>query len=116
RTVYHCDPDALARRLTARQFREWQDAYELEPWGETRVDLAAAIVAAAIYNVHRKKGAKSVNPIDLMPRWAAAPRKARKKETDKERHDRILNYLIGFTKMCGGEVEFTRGPYGDMIP
>lgn len=48
------------------------EAYDrLDPFGETRADYRACLVAAVIANANpfRKKNAKAVNPMDLMPQF-----------------------------------------------
>lgn len=41
--------------------------WQIEPWGDYRTELAAAIVASTIANVHRAKDAKPFSPADFMP-------------------------------------------------
>jgi len=50
------DPDALLAELPQRTLLEWIAYYELEPWGEDRADVRAAIVASTVYNVARGRG------------------------------------------------------------
>ena len=63
----------LADRIDLWQLRRWAEYAEVEPWGETRADLRAGIVAATIANVNRGKGARSFKPGDFMPNFE--PRK-----------------------------------------
>ena len=35
-------------RMSGDEFTEWRAAYKLEPWGDTREDLRAGMVACAI--------------------------------------------------------------------
>ena len=35
---------------------EWMAFYNIDPWGETRADLRAGIIASTTYNVQRGKG------------------------------------------------------------
>lgn len=39
--------------LTYRDFRELWAYYQLEPWGEERADLRAALIAQTVANRHR---------------------------------------------------------------
>jgi len=41
--------------------------YELEPFGEERADLRAAIIACTLANIWRGKGQRSLKPHDFMP-------------------------------------------------
>ena len=60
----------LLSRISSRELTEWA-VYERRtgPLGGRRGDIQAAIVAAAVYNVNRKKGAKAVDPEKLIPAW-----------------------------------------------
>ena len=53
-------------RLTWRELRELEIAYGLEPWGETRADLRAGIIASASVAPHVRRGSNP-KPIDFMP-------------------------------------------------
>ncbi len=56
----------LYARLTWRELRELEIAYDVEPWGETRADLRAGIIATAAVSPHVKRGSQP-RPIDFMP-------------------------------------------------
>ncbi|MBO2530966.1 MAG: hypothetical protein CW348_14160 [Thermobifida sp.] len=60
----------LLARISSRELTEWA-VYERRagPLGGRRGDIQAAIVAADVYNVNRKKGAKPVDPEKLLPTW-----------------------------------------------
>lgn len=62
-------PDYLLRMLTSRQITEWLAYYDLEPWGETRADLRAGIVASTLANCHRdpKQRPEAYRAVDFMP-------------------------------------------------
>lgn len=67
-------PDEVLARHDARGLAEWRAYYELEPFGQDRGDLPAAIVA---YTVASAAGAKSVRLSDFMPRIGEdAPKRA----------------------------------------
>ncbi len=55
--------------MTWREFVEWQEYYEVEPWGEERADLRSGIVASVLANVHRdsKRRPSPYEPTDFMP-------------------------------------------------
>lgn len=54
--------------MPARLFTEWMIFYNLEPFGEQRADLRAAIVAATIANANRGKNQRAYKVEDFMPR------------------------------------------------
>ncbi|MGE3932351.1 MAG: hypothetical protein AB7F67_03825 [Rhodospirillaceae bacterium] len=53
--------------MTAVEFDEWRAFFAVEPWGEERADLRAALTTAAVYNVNRGRGQSAFKPIDFMP-------------------------------------------------
>ena len=59
----------LLARISSRELAEWMQYYELEPFGEERADLRAAIVATTIANSNRRKGKRAFKPADFMPRF-----------------------------------------------
>lgn len=62
------DVDALLAQLTSRQLAEWMAFGQLEPFGEVRADLRAAIVASTIANAFSVKG-RRFKPADFLPRF-----------------------------------------------
>ncbi|MFJ9558047.1 hypothetical protein ACIRPH_29940 [Nocardiopsis sp. NPDC101807] len=60
----------LLARISSRELTEWA-VYERRagPLGARRGDIQSAIVAAAVYNVNRRKGAKPIDPEKLLPTW-----------------------------------------------
>lgn len=52
--------------ISAAEFAEWQAFYAIEPFGEERADLRAAIIAATVANSMRVKG-RVLTPADFMP-------------------------------------------------
>jgi len=67
-------PDHLMQAITGPQLADWLDFYAVEPWGDTRADLRAGIVAAVIANANRdaKRRPEPFTPADFMP---LAPRR-----------------------------------------
>ncbi len=47
------DVDALLASLSSRQISEWMAYFALEPFGEERADLRAALIACLIANANR---------------------------------------------------------------
>lgn len=50
--------------ITCRELQEWKAEYEIEPFGEERADLRAAIIASTIANCWSKK---TYTPAEFMP-------------------------------------------------
>jgi hypothetical protein len=48
----------MLSQISSRQFGEWRAYGDLEPFDGERDDLRAASIVQALYNIHRKKGAK----------------------------------------------------------
>lgn len=62
----------MLREIPSELLSEWMAYAQLEPWG-FEVDMyAAAISAAAVYNVNRKKGKKPFSPSDFIPEIKSA--------------------------------------------
>lgn len=57
----------LQRRISAAEYYEWAAFAQLEPFGEERADLRAAIVACTVANAFRGKNQKAAQPADFMP-------------------------------------------------
>lgn len=49
--------------LSVRQFLEWAEFYELEPWGFEVEDMRMSMICASIF---RAAGAKNVKPRDFL--------------------------------------------------
>lgn len=62
-------PDHLMQAITGPQLADWLDFYAVEPWGDTRADLRAGIVAAVVANANRdaKRRPEPFAPSDFMP-------------------------------------------------
>jgi hypothetical protein len=44
--------------MTEREFQDWWDYYQSDPWGEDRADLRSGIVAAILANQWSKRRSK----------------------------------------------------------
>lgn len=53
-------------RMSSREFTEWLAYYELEPFGEQRADLRAALIASVIANAHRDPKKKPYKAADFL--------------------------------------------------
>lgn len=56
------------------QLLEWIAYAEVEPFGEERGDVRAAMLAATTYNIHRGRRTRARSIEDFMPFRAAKPR------------------------------------------
>ena len=68
----------LQHELSSHAFAEWMAFYQLEPFGEERADLRAAIVASVIANANRdpRGHPQAFTVEDFMPKFDAEPRPA----------------------------------------
>ena len=52
----------LQERMPYREYLDWVALWTIEPWGDARVDMGAALVAALVANANRdRKTAKTVH-------------------------------------------------------
>ncbi len=63
------DVDGLLASLSSRQITEWMAYFALEPFGEERADLRAALIACLIANANRdeKKHPQPFRVEEFMP-------------------------------------------------
>lgn len=68
------------------QFVEWAAYSRLEPFGEERADLRAALITAKIHNVNVTKKSDLASPLDFMPNFSngGKPAKSRRRPMDAE--------------------------------
>ena len=59
--------------IDSEEFAEWMAFDSLEPIGGNAEDYRAGIIASALINIHRKRGAEAVKPLELFP-WHIEPR------------------------------------------
>lgn len=57
----------LLLRLDSRELTEWMAFWQLDPWGDSRADLRAGVIASTIANVHRGADTRPYKPMDFMP-------------------------------------------------
>ena len=65
----------LQHRMPYREYVDWVALWQIEPWGDARGDMQAALVATLLANAHRdrKKRQKPYEPQDFMPKfWKGA--------------------------------------------
>lgn len=97
----------MLRSLTAKQFLEWQAAYEIEEFGDRRADARAAYIVRGLYNIHRDQKKHSL-PFDLnefiadfleqMEELEAKPRK----QTWQEQKAMAMSIAATFNKIAAG--------------
>ena len=63
------------REVDAREFREWQAEYRIEPWGDVREDLRSGVVASTIANVNRRRGSQPFKATDFCLEFGPPPPK-----------------------------------------
>lgn len=56
-------PDYLLKALSPRQFAEWAEFYNTEPWGFDVDDARLGVLCASIF---RSQGSKTAKPEDFM--------------------------------------------------
>lgn len=67
------DVEAMLLRLTAKQFRNWEIYYDLEPFGEMRADYRAASITQMLYNVNRGSKQKALPITEFLLKYDADP-------------------------------------------
>jgi hypothetical protein len=55
--------------MSEAEFQDWLTFSAIEPFGEERADLQAAIIACTIANAFRGKKQKPFKPADFMPKF-----------------------------------------------
>jgi len=56
-----------------REFRQWSEYEQLEPFGDYWGLRQTSILLASVMNYMRRKGSKPHAPDDFMPGWRARP-------------------------------------------
>jgi hypothetical protein len=56
----------IEQGMSGQEMRDWELYWALEPWGAYRDNLHSGVIAAAIINVHRRKGQRPLSPADFM--------------------------------------------------
>lgn len=52
--------------MSAREFDDWQEFYQVEPFGALRDNLHAGQIAAMVFNMNRAKNAKPLTATDFL--------------------------------------------------
>lgn len=90
--MFHCTLTELRQRLTRPELLLWVAAYETEPWGEVRQDLAAGQIAAVVATCHSTK--RTFKPSDFMPDFTRRLRPPQSPE-DMQAVARQITALLG---------------------
>jgi hypothetical protein len=78
----------MLRQLTSRQFYEWQEFYQHDPFGDARGDLRMGILASVFNNRLRGKNETPAKPVDFMPYF-------KEREQTPEDIQRTLRGILG---------------------
>ncbi len=81
--------------MSSEEFSEWIAFYELEPFGRYADFQGHAQTAAMVYNVHRGKDDKPIEPDDLMPKEYESPQTV----------EQMKQIAAAFTLGLGGTIE-----------
>lgn len=57
--------------ISSKEFAEWQAYYRLEPFGEERADIRAAMICKILADINTPKGKTHAKLEDFMPRFGA---------------------------------------------
>ena len=57
----------LNQRMSSRELSEWMAFYRIEPFGDVRGDVQAAVIAQSTLAPHMDKGKKPPELVELMP-------------------------------------------------
>jgi hypothetical protein len=60
------DVEAMLRRLTGKQFREWEMYNQIEPFGELRADYRTAVIEKMLYDVNGGAKQKALTVEDFL--------------------------------------------------
>jgi Protein of unknown function (DUF4035) len=75
------DVEAMLRRLTAKQFRNWEIYHDLEPFGEIRADYRAASIVQIVHNMNRGPKTKALTLQECMLKFETEPKKQQSWQT-----------------------------------
>jgi len=63
----------LLKTIDARELAEWQAYYNIEPFGEERDDLRAAMICCTLANINRGKNQPAYKLDDFLLRFDPKP-------------------------------------------
>lgn len=59
--------------MSSYEFSQWMADYSLEPWGEVRADMRAAVIAVTLANIWRPKDRAAFELADFMLEFDTKP-------------------------------------------
>lgn len=65
--------EKLLAEITSKELAEWMAFEKIEPWGETRADLRAGIIASTVANRLRGKREPARKVTEFMPEFDRRP-------------------------------------------
>lgn len=69
------------QRMSAAEFMEWRLLEQIEPFGDRRSDVGAAMICTTLANIHRGEKTKPYSLSDFIPQWdPPAPARAQTPE------------------------------------
>jgi hypothetical protein len=83
----------LLARISSKELTQWMAFYKLEPFGADAEFLGHAITASTVANVNRKKGSKTLKPVDFMPKF----------ENQEQSTEQQIQFAAMITEAFGGE-------------
>lgn len=89
--------------MTYREYQIWVEEFNIEPWGEVRADLNAALVTSTLVNC-QTGGKANARPADFMPEFG----RRHVERSDEE----LLDLGVKANAMLGGNVR-RRVPEGE---
>jgi hypothetical protein len=90
-----CTVDELLGRVTSRELTEWMAYERLEPFGEWRADLRAALVAMVMANAWRGKDQKAFTIEDFMLKFDGEPKRDQTVEDQLRMFELLTGALSG---------------------
>ena len=91
----------LEDRLGADELLEWMAFFELEPWGEERLEIMLAQICSLLANQWRGKGQRAARPQEFLPDYGGLRKRQRKPQSVSE----MIASLRTHTAILGGEVK-----------
>ena len=82
----------MLRAMTWRQFEEWHEYQELEPFDEERADLRTAHIVQTLANINRKKGRPPVKLQDCLLKFGK--QSAAKQVDTRAQTESVMNALM----------------------
>jgi len=79
--------------MSSRELTEWMAFYQIEPFGDRRQDIQAAIIAQTIANVHRRQGTPPYRLSDFMADFDRQPKESQSVSDQMEVMRRLTRAL-----------------------